>query len=58
MSNAQWLYRWVKDTQAVDRRTKMPTVGLSDEEASALVAYLKTLRAPAAVAAAADRPRP
>lgn len=55
MSNADWLYRWVKDTQAVDRRTKMPTLGLTDEEASALVAYIKTLRAPAAVAG--DQPQ-
>lgn len=52
MSNADWLYRWVKDTQALDRRTKMPTVGLTDQEASALVAYLRTLKAPAAVAEA------
>ena len=54
MSNADWLYRWVKDTQALDRRTKMPTLGLTDEEASAIVAYMKSLRAPAAVAE--DRP--
>lgn len=56
MSNADWLYRWVKDTQALDRRTKMPTLGLTDEEASAIVAYMKSLKAPAAVAG--DRPQP
>ncbi len=57
MSNADWLYRWVKDPQAIDPHTKMPTLGLSDEEALAIIAYLNTLRAPAAVAAAGDRPQ-
>jgi mono/diheme cytochrome c family protein len=58
MSNADWLYRWVKTTQAIDPHTKMPTLGLADKEASAIVAYLKTLSAPAAVAAVGDRPKP
>jgi len=56
MSNADWLFRWVKDTQAVDRRTKMPTLGLTDKEASAMVAYIKTLSASAP--AAGERPKP
>jgi mono/diheme cytochrome c family protein len=58
MSNADWLYRWVKETQAIDPHTKMPTLGLTDEEASAIVAYINTLRMPAAAAAAGDRPKP
>jgi mono/diheme cytochrome c family protein len=56
MSNADWLYGWIKNTQAIDPRTKMPTLGLTDEEALAIVAYMKTLIAPAAVAG--DRPQP
>ena len=58
MSNADWLYRWVKNTQAIDPHTKMPTLGLTDKEALAIVAYLNTLRAPAAVSVAGDRPKP
>ena len=58
MSNADWLYRWVKETQAIDPHTKMPTLGLTDEEASAIVAYINTLRMPAAATAAGDRPKP
>tara|TARA_B100000315_G_C14591319_1_gene595999 strand:+ start:2680 stop:3450 length:771 start_codon:yes stop_codon:yes gene_type:complete len=56
MSNANWLYRWVKDPQALHPHTKMPTLGVTDEDALAIVAYLKTLRAPAAVAG--DQPQP
>ena len=58
MSNADWLYRWVKTTQAIDPHTKMPTLGLSDKEARALVAYLKTLQTPPAVAVVEDKPKP
>ena len=58
MSNADWLYRWVKTTQAIDPHTKMPTLGLSDKEALALVAYLKTLQTPPAVAVVEDKPKP
>ncbi len=56
MSNADWLYRWIKNPQAIKPRTKMPALGLTDEDASAVVAYLNTLRAPAP--AAGDRPKP
>ncbi len=52
MSNADWLYRWLKNPQAIDPHTKMPALGLTDEDAMAVVAYLKTLQAPAAVATA------
>ena len=53
MSNADWLYRWLKSPQAIDSHTKMPALGLTDEDAMAVVAYLKTLQAPAVVAATA-----
>ena len=53
MSNADWLYRWLKNPQAIDPHTKMPALGLTDEDAMAVVAYLKSLRAPAVVAVAA-----
>ena len=59
MSNADWLYRWIKNPQAIRPRTKMPNLGLTDEDAMAVVAYLKTLRAPRAPAAVAgDQPQP
>jgi len=46
MSNADWLYRWVKNPQALAPHTKMPNLGLTDEDAMDVVAYLKTLQAP------------
>lgn len=58
MSNADWLYRWIKNPQAIRPRTKMPNLGATDEDALAIVAYLNTLKAPTAVAAAGDRPQP
>lgn len=39
-----WLYRWIKNPQAMKRGTKMPTLGITDEHAIAIVAYLTTLR--------------
>jgi len=58
MSNADWLYRWLKNPQGISPHTKMPTLGLTDEDAMAVVAYLKTLSAPPAVAAVAgDGPK-
>ncbi|VAX25505.1 hypothetical protein MNBD_NITROSPINAE02-1184 [hydrothermal vent metagenome] len=51
MSNADWLYRWVKNPQGLAPHTKMPSLGLSDEDAMAVVAYLKTLQSPTTVAA-------
>ena len=54
MSNADWLYRWIKNPQAIDAHTKMPALGLTDEDAMAVVAYLKTLQTPAVVAATGE----
>src|SRR5581483_10418240 len=41
-----WTYRWIKYPQAMKPETRMPNLGLSDEDARAVVAYLSTLRAP------------
>ena len=41
-----WMYRWIKYPQAMKPETRMPNLGLSDEDARAVVAYLSTLRAP------------
>ena len=43
--NATWVYRWIKSPQAMKRRTRMPNLGLTDEHARAVTAYLGTLRA-------------
>jgi len=39
-----WLDRWLKDPQTVKPGTFMPTYPLSDEERSAIVEYLTTLK--------------
>lgn len=44
--NDTWIYRWVKNPQAMKPETRMPALGLSDEDAKAVVMYLGTLRAP------------
>lgn len=38
------MVRWVRDPQAVDSLTAMPDLGLSDDEARHVAAYLYTLR--------------
>jgi cytochrome c2 len=38
------LIRWVREPQAVEPRTAMPTLGLSEQEARDVAAYLYTLR--------------
>ena len=45
--NGTWVYRWIKSPQAIKRKTRMPNLGLTDEHARAVTAYLGTLRAPA-----------
>lgn len=54
ISNPDWFYLWIKNPQAFKPHTKMPNLGVTDEHASALVAYLATLRAPAE----GDQPQP
>lgn len=44
--NPTWIYRWLKNPQAMDSTTRMPALGLSDEDAKAVTFYLETLRAP------------
>ena len=44
--NPAWVYRWIKYPQAMKAETRMPNLGLNDEDAKAVVAYLSTLRAP------------
>ena len=43
--NAAWVYRWIKNPQAMKPHTKMPNLGASDDDALAITAYLGTLRA-------------
>jgi mono/diheme cytochrome c family protein len=43
--NAAWVYRWIKYPQAMKPGTKMPNLGVSDDDALAITAYLGTLRA-------------
>ena len=44
--NGTWIYRWVKNPQAMKLETRMPALGLSDADAKAVTMYLGTLRAP------------
>lgn len=44
--NGTWIYRWVKNPQAMKPETRMPALGLNDAEAKAVTLYLGTLRAP------------
>lgn len=46
--NGTWIYRWVKNPQAMKPETRMPALGLSDNDAKAVTMYLATLRAPRA----------
>jgi len=42
--NPQWLYDWLKNPRHYLPNTKMPSLRLTDQEASDIVAYLMTLR--------------
>ena len=44
--NATWIYRWLKNPQAMDAHTRMPALGLNDADAKAVTLYVATLRAP------------
>jgi mono/diheme cytochrome c family protein len=46
--NATWIYRWLKNPQAMDPHTRMPALGLNDVDAKAVTMYVATLRAPKA----------
>lgn len=38
------LVRWISDPKAIDERTAMPNVGVSESEARDIAAYLYSLR--------------
>lgn len=44
--NVTWIYRWLKNPQAMDAHTRMPALGLNDADAKAVTMYVATLRAP------------
>ena len=44
--NPPWVYRWVKYPQGMKPETRMPTLGLNDQDAKAVAMYLTTLKAP------------
>ena len=44
--NPTWVYRWLRNPQAMKADTRMPNLGLNDADAKAVAMYLKTLRAP------------
>jgi mono/diheme cytochrome c family protein len=44
--NGAWVYRWIRYPQSMKSETKMPNLGISDEDAKAIVFYLKSLNAP------------
>lgn len=43
--NPTWVYRWLKNPQAMDAHTRMPALGLNDADAKAVTMYVETLRA-------------
>ncbi|MDH5641339.1 MAG: c-type cytochrome [Nitrospira sp.] len=43
--NGPWVYRWLKNPQAMDAHTRMPALGLNDADAKAVTLYVGTLRA-------------
>jgi mono/diheme cytochrome c family protein len=54
--NGTWVYRWVRNPQAMKPETRMPALGLSDADAKAVTMYLGTLRAPKAEPPPTDKP--
>ncbi|TAJ28559.1 MAG: c-type cytochrome [Nitrospirae bacterium] len=44
--NGTWVYRWIKYPQSMKPETRMPNLGISDQDAKAITMYLATLRAP------------
>jgi mono/diheme cytochrome c family protein/predicted nucleic acid-binding Zn-ribbon protein len=41
--DAQWVYHWIKDPRGFSPDTRMPSLRLSDDEATAITNYLMTL---------------
>lgn len=46
--NPDWTYQWISNPQAMKPATKMPNLGLSEDEAKAITLYLGTLTPAAA----------
>jgi len=46
----EWLRRWLRDPQAIEPGTLMPTFGFTDPEIDALIAFLRSLRTAGAAA--------
>lgn len=44
--NDTWIYRWIRYPQGMKKHTRMPNLGINDQDARAVTAYLETLRAP------------
>jgi mono/diheme cytochrome c family protein len=44
--NPSWVYRWIKYPQAMKPESRMPNLGINDQDAKAISLYLSTLRAP------------
>ena len=44
--NDTWVYRWIRYPQGIKKHTRMPNLGINDQDGRALTAYLNTLRAP------------
>ena len=42
--NPSWVYRWTIAPQSIRHETKMPSFGMSEDEALAITVYLSTLR--------------
>jgi mono/diheme cytochrome c family protein len=55
--NPDWLVQWIKNPQAFEPATVMPNLGLSDAEATAIVAYLESLSKQMAARAAPESGR-
>lgn len=51
--NSHWVYRWIKYPQIMKPETKMPNLGVSDDDAKAIMFFLRTLNAPPS-----DKPLP
>jgi mono/diheme cytochrome c family protein len=51
--NGTWVYRWLKNPQAMNAETRMPALGMSDADAKAVTLYLTTLKGETADDAAA-----
>lgn len=44
--NDTWIYQWIRYPQGIKKHTRMPNLGIPDNDGRALTAYLETLRAP------------